>query len=192
MRFFLLSFLAGTLHAQIFGFGVKGGLRLTEDLRGSVTSESKRYVIGTMSIFRLPLGFSIENNVLYRRLGLRVNPDEVGVTLPVQSFRAHSVEVAFVGRKSIWKGVYAGAGYAPRVIFSTGGTQSGVEVPAFALVTHGAIGSVGIERRFGPILIAPELRCMHWSQPSVQLSSLRGFAVQPARNELDFLVGIGF
>ena len=84
------------------------------------------------------------------------------------------------------------------MIFSTGdlelngGGQVNFEVPAFALVTHGFVASAGIERRFGPILIAPELRYMHWSQPSFQISSLRGFALQPARNQLDFMIGIGF
>src|SRR5215472_8028168 len=68
--------------AQLFTFGVKGGVWTTGDI-GNPTSfaggilhlESKRYIIGPMVELRLPLRLSVEFDALYRRLGFTQDVD---------------------------------------------------------------------------------------------------------------------
>src|SRR5258708_4319682 len=52
---------------RLLSFGVKGGVPLTDASSGS---ESKNYVIGPMVELKLPLGFTIEADALYRPLNL--------------------------------------------------------------------------------------------------------------------------
>jgi Outer membrane protein beta-barrel domain len=70
------SFLLVTLFschalAQQVGFGVKGGVRATNDIEGSfgTSSESSRYLVGPMVEATLPHGFSVEADALYSRPG---------------------------------------------------------------------------------------------------------------------------
>src|SRR3954451_17201562 len=65
---------AAALHAQPLGFGIKGGVPLTDlfstqnNLAGTVlNTETERYIIGPMVELRLPAGFSIEADALYSR-----------------------------------------------------------------------------------------------------------------------------
>src|SRR5712692_10381755 len=63
-----LSFLPGFAFSQrLISFGVKGGVPLTDALS---QSRSKNYVIGPMVELKLPLGFAIEADALYRPLNL--------------------------------------------------------------------------------------------------------------------------
>jgi len=65
-----LVFLSGHLAiAQQFALGVKAGVQTTDDLTGSLASESKRYIAGPMLELRPPLRLSFEFDALYRRLG---------------------------------------------------------------------------------------------------------------------------
>src|SRR5438552_9285058 len=61
-----LSFLPSLAFSQrLISFGVKGGVPLTDALS---QSRSKNYVIGPMVELKLPLGFAIEADALYRPL----------------------------------------------------------------------------------------------------------------------------
>src|SRR5260370_28677457 len=55
---------------RLLSFGVKGGVPLTDALSGSV---SKNYVIGPMVELKLPLGFAVEADALYRPVNLTLN-----------------------------------------------------------------------------------------------------------------------
>ena len=80
-------------------------------------------------------------------------------------------------RRTLWHGLYAGVGYAPRVI---SGLRHFDEVSILSLnpplatyseffltgswdTTHGGVVEGGIEKRAGRLRIAPELRYIHWS-----------------------------
>src|SRR5260370_39956842 len=54
---------------RLLFFGVKGGVPVTDASSGSV---SKNYVIGAMVELKLPLGFGIEADALYKPLNLTV------------------------------------------------------------------------------------------------------------------------
>src|SRR5260370_41894451 len=63
-----LTFLPSLAFSQrLLSFGVKGGVPLTDALS---QSRSKNYVIGPMVELKLPLGFAIEADALYRPLNV--------------------------------------------------------------------------------------------------------------------------
>ena len=68
---FALVFLSGNvLLAQQVEVGVEGGIRATDDLSGTISSESKRYIVGPAVDIRLPKRFSVEVDALYQRFGV--------------------------------------------------------------------------------------------------------------------------
>ena len=202
MRLILFLFLfAGVLPSQPFTFGVKGGVRFTGDLDSYfATSESKRYVVGPMVTARLPFGFRLEFDALYRRVGNRTSfGDTCGFF--TERDRGNSWEFPMVVRHSIGHGIYGGVGYAPRVINGSGHIHavsalpvyySEHDVPGSWNTTHGVVGTAGIEKHAGPLHIAPEVRFTWWNQPALDLSGSHGFAVQSTRHQVDLMVGITF
>jgi hypothetical protein len=197
----LLFLLAGILPAQPFTFGVKGGVRLTTDLDNyDATSESKRYVVGPMATFGLPLGFRIEVDALYRRVGYRTAFGNIFGSFTERD-RGNSWEFPIVLRHGLTHGLYAGAGYAPRMINGSGhvnavetlpfGFQS-ENVPGSWDVTHGVVGTAGIEKRMGPLRIAPEVRYTFWTRPSITVYGPQGYLLQTSQHQVDLLVGIAF
>jgi hypothetical protein len=75
VRFFLTGtvgflFLSGyPAIAQPFAIGGEGGLRTTGDVSGTLSPESKRYIVGPRVEVRLPLHLSLEFDALYRDIG---------------------------------------------------------------------------------------------------------------------------
>jgi hypothetical protein len=157
---------------------------------------------------RLPLGFRLEFNALYRRVGYRYSgSDVIGDFFSVRQ-RGNSWEFPILVRRTFWRGVYAGAGYAPRVINGHGHESAVVvnnpytippfrqffesDVPGQWQTTHGVLGVAGIEKRAGPLHIAPEVRYTYWTQPALQFYGSHGFTLLSSQHQVDLLVGITF
>lgn len=206
-RFFLLFLCAGILPAQSFSLGIKGGGRLTSDLDSFfATSESRRYSVGPMATLGLPLGFRLELDALYRRDGYRTaNSDILGGSYAERD-RGNSWEFPILLRRTVWRGVYAGVGYAPRAIHWSGHvnaisvtsinpvikTYSEYNLSPAWDVTHGIAASAGIEKRIGPLRVEPEIRYVGWIQPAVELYGSHGYSVVSTQNQVDLLLGIRF
>jgi hypothetical protein len=181
-----LALVAGAA-AQPVNFGVKGGVRLAND------SQSRPYAVGPMLTAGLPLGFRIEFNALYRREGDFTQYGTIHFVF-VQQERGNSWEFPVLLRRTLWRGVYGGLGLAPRVVSGTAhiisygyfpvhyeeydATASWQNAVAF-------IASGGIERRIGPLRVAPEVRYSHWNQP------LNG-ALGGSQDHVDVMLGITF
>ena len=204
--FFSLLFMStGVLPAQPVSIGVKGGGRITADLNSySAISESKRYAVGPMATAGLPEGFRLEFDALYRLVGYRwSNTDPVGDQFSERD-RGNSWEFPIVIRRTLWRGIYAGVGYAPRVTNGSGHydsvivefltppvkTYHGQNVSVSWYTTHGVVGAAGIERRLGPVRIAPEVRYVYWNRPAQEMYGSRGFSIVSTQHQLDLLVGI--
>jgi hypothetical protein len=197
----LFFFLAGVLRTQAFTFGVKAGVSLTTDLDNyDATSESKRYVLGPMITAGLPLGFRLEVDGLYRRVGLRTSFGTVFGYFTERD-RGNSWEFPIILRHSLVRGLYAGAGYAPRTINGTAHINqvsllpvsfNVLNLPGGWDVTHGVTGTAGIEKRAGPLRIAPEVRYTFWTSPALEIYGAHGYFVQSSQHQIDLLLGISF
>ena len=197
----LLFLIPAVLSAQPFTIGVKGGVRLTGDLDSpSADSESQRYVVGPMVTAKLPLGFRFEFDALYRHVAFRTS---FGNFFSSSTERDHgnSWEFPLIVRHGVWRGVYAGVGYAPRVINGSGHVNQVVTLPvSFYSVdqpgdwntTHGVIGAAGIEKRVGPLRFAPEVRYTFWSTSALDKFGPQGYFVRSAQHQVDLLIGISF
>ena len=199
--FLLLTSIGGALWGQPFTFGVKGGVRLTGDVDSPyATSESKRYVAGPMLTAKLPLGFRLEFDALYRRAGHRTAFGNVFGYFTERD-RGNSWEFPFVIRHTIWRSAYAGAGYAPRTINGRAHVHTVTVLPPGYFesdfsgdwrTTHGVIGAAGIEKRIGPLRIAPEIRYTFWTGSALNEFGPQGFFVQSGQHQVDLLFGISF
>lgn len=188
----LLVFAAFPLLAQPFTVGVKGGVRLTADSDG-VVSQSRRYVVGPMVTARLPLGFRLEFDALYRRVGDFTSYGTIHFFF-IQQERGNSWEFPILIRRNLWHGLYGGVGLAPRVINGTAHiisygfvpvNYSEFDAPATWQTTVGFVAAAGIELRTGPLRLAPEVRYTHWNRPA---NSVFG----GNQHQADLLLGVTF
>jgi hypothetical protein len=103
-------------------------------------------------------------------------------------------------------GLYAGVGYAPRVISGMShfdevsilslnpplATHSEFFLPGSWDTTHGVVVEGGIEKRAGRLRIALELRYIHWNQLALNVQQPHGLLIVSTQNQGDVLVGITF
>jgi hypothetical protein len=203
----LLFLCAGILSAQPISVGVKGGVPVTGDLDSYyAVSESRRYTVGPMVTATLPLSFRLEFDALYRRVGFRTaDSDFLGDSYSERA-RGNSWEFPILVRRVLWRGVYAGIGYAPRVINGSAHTNSVFvtsldpliktyserTIPGSWDTTHGVVSAAGIEKRWGPLHIATEVRYTRWNRLAVDVNGSHGYSIQSTQNQVDLLVGIRF
>jgi hypothetical protein len=203
LGFFLLF--GAFASAQSIEIGIKGGLRATGDFESGLyaTSESKRYALGPMVTIGVPLGFKAEFDALYRRVAFRTgNSDILGDSF-TQRGTANSWEFPMLVRHNLIGGFYGAVGYAPRVINGsshvnlTNGTPPLVAFHSYTApdpyqTTHGLVVAGGLDTRFGPIYLSPEVRYTHWSSPALNVQGSHGYGYQMSQEQVDVLVGISF
>ncbi len=178
----VLAFLSGhPALAQRFEVGVEGGIRTTDDVSGTLTSESKRYIMGPKVEIRLPLRLSFEFDALYRRFGF-TGYETSCCGSSVTRERANSWEFPMIlkYRIPVVPGhPFVGVGYAPRTVHGTD-VSSGVGNVGFSTppiyffnqrfettypVTSAVVISGGLNLGAGHIRFSPELRYEHWNAP---------------------------
>ena len=199
--------MAGSLAAQPISFGVKAGVPFI-DFVGSgprvdgyaATGFSNRYVVGGTVEMRLPHRFSIEGDVLYRRVTYNSSffyPLVGGMQEHVQTGLLEVpllVKYRFAGR--VHPFVDGGPAFDHLVglknsfvntsVFGLSPPYSGTNSTPTSLsnsTTPGVVAGGGIEARAGVLRIAPELRYTRWT--SAHFFSSR-------QNQVDFLLGITF
>src|SRR6266852_9026620 len=123
--FLLFTLFSCPAFAQQVGFGIKGGVRATNDIDGSfgTSSESSRYVVGPMVEAALPDGFSGEADALYSRPGYSSIFSNAFVS-STNKARGTSWEFPLLIKHGLpfpLIHLYAALGYAPR---RTGGSNS--------------------------------------------------------------------
>jgi hypothetical protein len=207
MRLVFAGLFAASALAQVVTLGVKGGIRTTNDLEGSGTSESKPYLVGPMAELRLPWHFSFEADALYSRFGYTSAQSNFAGTND-QRARANSWESPLLAKyRFAIRGVrpYALLGYAPRHI-SGDFVDSGFSVDFYTglrspyrfsgtsdyVTDHAAVAGAGIDFVTGHIHVAPELRYLRWKNPPYSVYSSQGYYLLVPQNEVQILVGIGW
>jgi hypothetical protein len=194
--------------AQLVSIGVKGGVPFLDTNQGG--DESRPYIVGPSVEIRLPAGFAIEVDALYRRIGntFGSNFSSIGAGLnvvPATSFyinrqRGNDWEFPFLGkyyfrpRTAAWQ-PFLSTGWALRtvgfhddisetVIDASGNSHlNSFQYHFRSNVGVGAVFAAGVRFRVGRISVIPELRYTYWG--STVQTELR-------KNEAAGLVGISF
>jgi hypothetical protein len=206
MRITILFLFSAVMAAQPFTIGVKGGVPLTNDRSGDSESESKPYTIGPTASVGLTRGFRLEFDALYRRVGYRTH--ELDIVGDLINTRAHgnSWEFPIILRRALYHGIFAGAGYAPRVISGSVHEEGSFVTSLLPFertfrqsdgagqweTTHGFVLTGGIEKRFGRIRVSAEIRYTRWNQPSINLGGSHLQLVLGSQNQADALLGVSF
>jgi hypothetical protein len=208
MRPIFLCFLPGLLcTGQALYVGATAGGRVTDDVALSATPESKRYVAGPMIELSLPLHFAVEFDALYHRHGYRARGDEYTAT-EIDSERANSWEFPLLLKYKFAAArvqPFVEAGVAPRAIsgkisklfidydlFTGQPTMYPSSVKTDYAKSLGRVAGAGVQLEVGRLRLSPEVRFTNWSNLPINGTLLEGPPFQSARNQVDFLMGIGW
>jgi hypothetical protein len=206
---FVLACLALPLQAQLpLSFGIKGGARLsdfTDDYSSGTGSKTTKqdhvYTFGPYAEINLPLGFSLEGDLLYKRSGATFiqtfragDFSQTGLsTSNSRQFNFNSFDFPILlkkrfGQKAVFFRPFVEGGLANR--YSTGLPASTSLTDPFAASTHGgwqegvALGG-GVEFKLLILKISGELRWTRFGNISSQsLPKLNA-------NQAELLIGIG-
>ena len=191
-----LSLLAPASFAQhLISFGITGGVPLTDAFSDTTTmgvdtithsfSSSKNYVVGPMAELRLPFGFAVEADALYRPLNLTVNTTVIPSLSGHSSNNISSWEFPILGKYHYLHvplvSPYVEAGPVFRALGSSGSYLS----------NHGFTIGSGVDIKLFLVRISPEIRFTRWGQDATvtgyaQLNSFSNV------NQAEFLVGLSF
>jgi opacity protein-like surface antigen len=185
----LILFLVATAAALAqspFGFGLKAGVPLNDALSttpgGAINyfQSTHRYTIGPYAELRLPAGFSVELDALYRSYSFR----QALSAAPTVSTGAW--EFPLLAKKSLFGG--------PIQPYIEGGVAlSHLSVNDVLELNHrnnyGIVLGAGVSLHLGGIRVTPEIRYNGWA--------FQGFSspfgnLHSNRNQASVLVGIGF
>ncbi len=196
-----------SVFAQPFSIGVKGGVPITDAFNSvqgqeaSYFTNTKRYLIGPTGQVNLPLGFAVEVDALYKRLGYQylANPTTGTVTaqtvanswefpilvkwaLPVESLRP------FVDAGATFRNI-SGV-HQVQQVFGVGSSSTDNPVEFHKSTDEGFVFGGGLEFKLGHLRISPELGYPLWGGENFldPVSAL----LRTNRNQGDFLLGITF
>jgi hypothetical protein len=189
------------LAAGPFVFGARAGAPVIDasGLAGSAAdrlgglSSSRQFQVGPTAGVRLPFGFSVEGDALFRRETL-----EIGSLAGFSALNTHSdswefpIMFKYTGGDRTMSPVL-GAGISLRHFMDSGGIPSSI-LGGSLLGDRSRVGFVaggGLRMRFGPVDITPELRYTRWGSGGLVGSAL-GAVLPLRRNEASVLVGITF
>jgi opacity protein-like surface antigen len=211
---FLLLLGAACAFSQPFSAGIKGGVPFTDFLSTAesghinYTSVPNRYIIGVAAELRLPLGFGVEVDALYRHLNYASNSGSTGVTTVVSSSSTTGNTWEFpllakyrFGAKIVRPYVEGGVAWdtlqglkqtiLTKVLASGSTTTSSTSSPSELNknTTTGFVIGAGVDIHALVIHITPELRYTRWG--AKQFLDPNGL-LQSNQNQAEFLVGIVF
>lgn len=215
MRFWGILCLVATCLAQPATVGVRAGVRINNEITGGASSESKRYLVGPMAEVRLPHRFSFEVDALYSRFGYSTQVTTSLLRDPLtkqlltnvftERVRANSWEFPLLAKYRFEAAFHLLAGYAPRRItgsfhdtgyfeINSAGGPAPLDVSGATSfrVNHAAVFGLGTVWSVGPVRFEPELRYLRWKNAWGPSSFDPASSVSGARNEVQFLLGIGW
>jgi hypothetical protein len=186
----LLLFVAAVIPGFAAGpliVGVRSGVPLsTQDSLTGSFSDSKRFLIGPTLGVKLPLGFSVEGDALFRREKL----------LPVRIFdfgaNFDSWEFPVMFKYSPGRIIIPvfGAGVTVRHVRDFGGVPGFLFGNSGSSNTVGFVAGAGLGFQVGPARITPEFRYTRWGGDTFLRSFSGLFPL--SRNQGSFLVGVTF
>jgi outer membrane protein W len=196
----LLLFGSTAIFAQPFSAGVKVGIPLTDFLTASqngvfeYNAPTQRYIIGGVAEVRLPLGFGVEFDALYRNLqyssgsvaNAAINASGSNWEFPLLlKYRFHfPVVKPFVDAGVAWDTITGLKETVNQVATTPSELQKNT--------TMGYVVGAGVDIHALFLHISPEIRYTRWN--SMQISDVQStFDVLHSNlNQAEFLVGITF
>jgi hypothetical protein len=185
MRLWVI-FLAGAplALAQPFTFGVKGGVPLTDFLSATSTGNlgyfttTNRYIVGPVAELRLPFGFGVEFDALYRRFHYSGVSNAVDV-LVNSSANSGAWEFPLLAKYRFRGKIvrpYVAAGVAWDTLSGLGQTITQTVIPTLIATTSrtsspaelqhstvsGFVAGVGVDIHLLVLHISPEIRYTRW------------------------------
>ena len=171
----------------ILGIGIKGGIPFNDAFSVQQSNpvqyiaDTHRYTFGPYLELRLPAGFGIEMDALYKTYEYRQIVPSPGITQ-----NSHAWEFPFLVKKRFLPGpvkpyLETGAAFDH---LSTANFRELHDRNAWGLVVGG-----GVDVRLGRLHITPEIRYTGWTSRHFESP---GTLLQSNRNQAAFLLGIGF
>jgi hypothetical protein len=213
MKSYVLLFLlaSASASAQLVSIGALGGVPFLDQNQGG--DESRRYIVGPSVEFRLPAGFAIEVDALYRRIGnsfvFDIPAGAMNITVPAITFeisrqRGNYWQFPVLGkyyfrpRTAAWQPFIA-TGWSLRTVgfhedvsatILSGSSLATATSQATSASFHsrtdlgaGAVFAAGVRFRAGKFALTPQVRYTYWG--STPQFDLR-------RNEAGVFLGLSF
>lgn len=205
MRLWLL-FLCGAapVLAQPFSAGIKAGVPLSDFVNATqsgtfdYTSQTQRYIFGGTAELRLPLGFAVEFDALYRHLQYSTSGNIAGILTTGKTTASNWEFPLLLKYRFAFPVVrpYVDGGVAWDALSGLSQTISQAVAQGnpnpFAVKNNGATGFVfgaGIDIHAIFLHISPEVRYTRWfTAPVTDVAGL----LQSNQNQAEFLVGFTF
>lgn len=206
----LFLFLLGAASAcpQPFSAGLKAGAPLTDffnTVQNVSSSVPNRYIIGAMAELRLPFGFAVEGDVLYRHLNYADHVPTTPVVTTNDQATSSAWEFPVVLKYRFPTRIvrpYVEAGVAWDTLSGLTDTVTQTVAPALSSAststskpaslanstTMGFVMGAGVDVHALVIHISPEIRYTRWSSPHFNLNGV----ISSNQNQAEFLVGITF
>lgn len=161
---------------------------------------------GPAVILRLPHGWGVEFDALYRRVAYRYDSSFFSLAYSYTRATGNSWQFPILLRKSLVRGIYVGAGYAPQIINGgqdvTSVQATTMEATAYTIgryhlpgdwqTSRGVVAEGGWEQRAGRLYVAPEVRYIRWTTRALDVSGSRGFFIGSQQNEVQLMLTVRF
>lgn len=166
--------------------------------RTSITSTTNRYIVGPTVELRLPFGFGVEADALYRHFSYNAVASLVDAVSTLSS-SGSAWEFPLLVKKRFAKGPirpFVDAGVSFNKITGLSQTVSGVVFPSRAAdpqddFSKGFVIGGGVELKALLVRITPEIRYTRWGTQQFN-SVISGGSLRSKLNQAEFLVGITF
>ena len=183
----LATFSAVSVFGQPFGIGVKGGVPLNDAFVTTSTNpvqyvaDTHRYTFGPYVELRLPGGFGVELDALYKTYEYR----QV-IPAPTRDQNSHAWEFPLLVKKRFLPGpikpyLEAGAAFDH---LSVGDVLELHDRNSWGLVVGG-----GVDFKLGFLHVSPEIRYTGWTSRHFESP---GTLLQSNRNQAAVMLGLGF
>jgi len=207
MKSFLVLLIGSTaVVAQPLSVGVKGGVPFTDFIetvsgnRSIVSSSTNRYIVGPFVELRLPAGFSVELDALYRRFSFNATAT-LGDVFSNARTTANAWEFPLLVKKKFSSGpvrpfLDAGVNFDKisglKQTIQSVANISGSENLRTKDFTTGFVAGVGIELRLLLLKVSPEIRYTRWGTEHFSQIIAPGAFLNSNQNQAEFLIGISF
>lgn len=200
MKLVLLFLFATTGVFAQFSFGVRGGLPLTNFFQAAsnpdetFNSSATRFIIGPTVELRLPAGFSLEAEALFRHFQYKGSSnlvDELAQTTASNAWEFPLLVKYRMPGLFVKPFLDGGAAFdrwsgSNQIIAAASGTGS---TSSTSGSNAGFVLGAGIELRLPLVRLSPEIRYTRWGAASV---TDLGAALRSNQNQAEFLVGLTF